>query len=509
MEDLLINLQSIKALRVLGRTSSEQYRNNPKPIPEIADEMNVAYIIEGSGQRYGEKIRLRVQLLEGATGQHIWADSYDEVINGPEDIFRIQSKIAISIAGELEAIITPEENQLIEKKPTTSLTAYDFYQKGREEQRKYWNNKNIEALERAEDLYYSALEYDSTFALAYTGLARVYRDKYYWEKFFSENFLDSALLLTDIAISHDNQIAEVYAVRGDCYRDIGQVKQAIREYDKAIELNPNSWEAYQGRGELYQKFDLLRAIENYHKAASLNRGSELPSLLRSLWKQYYYAGFIEQGLYYLQEALKLDRDSAMYYYYLSWYAYDLNDFGKGIEYGKKALAIDSSSTGVNIIIGLNYSYLGQYEHSLMNLKKSIEKQDTLDDLRIGYMHRLGYAYWQNGNREEADYYFDKQIDYCNWANELGREYSKQFASYYDLAGVYAFRGEKDKAYENLRIYSEMPSPHFRLILRIKRDPLFDSIRNEPEFQQIVRDVEAKHQAEHERVRKWLEENDML
>ena len=88
MEDLLINLQTIKELRVPGRTSTEQYRNNLKSIPEIAAEMKVAYIVEGSGQRYGDKIRLRVQLVEGATDKHIWAASYDEVINGAEDIFQ-------------------------------------------------------------------------------------------------------------------------------------------------------------------------------------------------------------------------------------------------------------------------------------------------------------------------------------------------------------------------------------------------------------------------------------
>ena len=147
MEDLLINLQSIKELRVPGRTSVEQYRNNLKPIPEIASELNVAYIVEGSGQRYGNKIRLRVQLVEGATDKHLWADSYDEEIKGAEDIFRIQSQIAESIAAELEAIITPEEKQLIEKIPTTNLTAHDFYQRGREEYMHYWlDNDNRTAL---------------------------------------------------------------------------------------------------------------------------------------------------------------------------------------------------------------------------------------------------------------------------------------------------------------------------------------------------------------------------
>jgi TolB-like protein len=159
MEDLLINLQSIKDLRVPGRTSVEQYRNNPKHISEIATELGVNYIVEGSGQKYGNHYTLRVQLLEGATGMHIWGHKFEQDIGSMEDIVSFISAISSSIAEELKAIITPEEKQLIEKLPTTSLTAYDFYQRGREEQVQYWlDSDNKDALERAEDLYYKALE---------------------------------------------------------------------------------------------------------------------------------------------------------------------------------------------------------------------------------------------------------------------------------------------------------------------------------------------------------------
>jgi TolB-like protein/lipopolysaccharide biosynthesis regulator YciM len=506
MEAILDNLCKIEDLRVPGRTSVEQYRDNPKPILTVAEEMDVSYILEGSGHRDGNNVRLIIQLLDGRKDRHLWSKTYDANI---EEIFSMQSEIAQLVAAEIEAIITPGEKELIERIPTANLTAYDYYQRGKEEYWKFRTDRdNKEALERAEDLYYIALDYDSTFALAHTGLARVYWDKYRGT-YFSETFLDSALILAEKAISLDNQIAEVYAVRGDCYREIGQTKQAIWEYDKALELNPNSWMAYNGKGELYRKLDFLRALENLHKAVSLNRGSELPILLRDLWIGYYYAGFQDKAFYYLKEKFKLDRDSIEYYLYLSWFAYDRDDFPKGIEYGKKALAMDSSNREVKRILGLNYSSNGQHEQSLKYLKIVIEGRDTLDDPDLGYMHRLGYEYWQNGFKKEANYYFDKQIEYCNRANELGRKYSKEFASYYDLAGTYAFRGEKDKAYENLRIYNQIPVPHYRLILRIERDPLFDSIRGEPEFQQLARDVEAKYQAEHERVRKWLEENDML
>jgi len=510
MDEILLNLQAIKDFQVPGRTSVEKYRNQSKSIPEIASELGVNYIVEASGQKYGNTFVLRVQLLDGQTGMHLWGESIEQDIESVDVITSIQSGIAESIAAELEAVITPEEKQLIEKIPTKDLTAHDFYQRGKEEWWNYWSdNDNIEALGRAEELYHKALEYDSTFALAYTGLARVFLEKHYWKTYFSEYFLDSVLILADIAISHDEEIAEAYTVRGDCYREIGQTEQAIKEYDKAIELNSNNWLAYASKGKMYWDIDFAKAIENFHNAASLNRGSELPFLLGALFNRYYMAGFREEGLDYLHEKLKLDGDSVNYYVYLSWDAYYHNDFEKGIEYGKKALGIDTSFFNALKILGLNYSGLGQHEQSLKYFRKSIERRDSLGALQINYMQRLGYEYWQNGSKEEADYYFDKQIDYSNKANELGRNYSNVLDSYYDLAGVYAFRGKKDEAYENLRIFSQVRMIRFGLLCLFKRDPLFESIRNEPEFQQILNDVEAKYQAEHERVRKWLEENDML
>ena len=121
MEEVLLNLQSIKELRVPGRTSVEQYRTQNKSIPEIAEELGVNYIVEGSGQKYGDRIVLRVQLLEGATDKHLWGDSYEKEITSTEVIIGIQSQIAQAIAAELQAVITPEEKLIIEKIPTTDL----------------------------------------------------------------------------------------------------------------------------------------------------------------------------------------------------------------------------------------------------------------------------------------------------------------------------------------------------------------------------------------------------
>jgi hypothetical protein len=125
------------------------------------------------------------------------------------------------------------------------------------------------------------------------------------------------------------------------------------------------------------------------------------------------------------------------------------------------------------------------------------------------MHRVAYYYWLNGKEDEANHYFDLQMEYCTQDIELNRPNAVQKYSYYDLAGIYASRGETQKALENLKVFDQRQVMVYWITMFIKTDYLFNNIRNEPEFKQIVRDVEVKYEAEHERVRKWLEEQGML
>jgi TolB-like protein len=511
MEEILNNLQKISDFsRVLSRNSVEQFRNNTtKSMPEIAKALGVNYIVEGSGQKYGDSYRLRVQLIAAKNERHLWGESYEKEIRETKDIFGTQSEIAQSIASALKATITPKEKQLIEKTPTKNLTAYDFYQRGREEYTKYWlDNSNKAALQKAEDLYRKALKYDSTFAQAYTGLARVYWDKNFWKEYFSESSMDSILILTNIALSFDNKLSEAYTLRGTYYSEIGKSEQAIEEFDKAIKFNPNDWMAYHGKGDLYGSDNFLNSIDNYQKAASLNHGSELPYLLKNISWEYAYTGFIEKAKYYNLEAFKLDGDSLACYSLLCYTEFFLANFNKSIEIAKKGYIIDSTNENILSILGMDYEWAGQYKESLKYYKKWFERTKTKGELKAD-MHRIGYAYWVNGYKEEADYFFNEQIKYCNRLIELKRSYGQNLLTYYDLAGVYAFRGDKDKAYKNLRIFNQKQRMPLWAVIFMKTDPLFNSIRNEPEFQQIVRDVEAKYEAEHERVRKWVEEQGKL
>ncbi len=289
MEEVLNNLQKINEFRVLSRTSTDQYKGPDRPtIPEIAKKLDVNYVVEGSGQKFGNKFVLRVQLITGKNERHLWAESYNREIQQTTDIISVQSEIAQSIAAELKATITPEEKQLIEKTPTTNLTAYDFYQIGREELTKYQSdNSNKAALQKADDLFHKALKYDSTFAQAYSSLAYVYWGKHSSaNEYYSENYVDSALILCNIALRFDNRLAEAYTVRGRYYTYKGIINKAIDDFDKALKINPNSCEVYYEKGLIYNNDDFVNSIDNYQKAASLNHGSILPNIKRVISIEY-------------------------------------------------------------------------------------------------------------------------------------------------------------------------------------------------------------------------------
>jgi TolB-like protein/tetratricopeptide (TPR) repeat protein len=524
MEEILNNLQKIGAFsRVLSRTSTEQYRGtNKPPIPKIAKELDVNYIVEGSGQKYGSKFVLRVQLIVAKNEKHLWGESFEREIKETNDIIDLQSQIARTIAEELKVTITPEEKKLIEIPATTNLTAYDFYQRGREEFFKsgiYGFSR--QAVKRAEFLFHKALEYDSTFAKAYFGLGMVIVDRWIYDfdninRKNLNNYLDSSLFMAEKALSYNNKLAEAYLIRGFYYSVKSSTDKAVGEFEKALKYNPGFWQAYWQIGSIYEELSILKSLQYFQKAASLSHGTELIEMFNNIGLDYYLAGFPERGNYYLLEALKLDSDSVKYKDNLIIYTAQTQiDFiKKADEYFKKRYLTDSINEEILCHLGYYNSLIGNYQGSLKYYKKylSILKAngETIpnSDFYTHIVSHIGYAYLKNRYKKEAEFYFDRQIETINIRLTSIRPGEKIYYLY-PLAGLYLSKGDKDKAYKNLKILIQNPSFTLEYVMLLKNDPMFNSIRSEPEFQQIVRDVEAKYQAEHERLRKWLEETGQL
>ena len=238
-DELLNNLQKIKAFsKVLSRTSVEQYRDTVRPtMPEIAKKLNVNYIVEGSGQKYGNSYRLRVQLIEARSDKHLWAGSYEREIRGTKDIYNTQSLIAQSIAEKLKATITPEEELYFRKTPTENLEAYNLYLKGTY----FYQKMTTDDLEKALDYFEKALETDPEYSLAYIGLSEYNSNSTFWGNVPPMEGIPKAIVYINKALNIDSTLAEAYWQLGNINTFyFWNWEEAEKNYKHAIQINPNS-----------------------------------------------------------------------------------------------------------------------------------------------------------------------------------------------------------------------------------------------------------------------------
>jgi TolB-like protein/AraC-like DNA-binding protein/Tfp pilus assembly protein PilF len=506
-EDILTRLSGIQSLRVVSHASAEQFRGSTKSSHEIGKKLNVEYLVTGSGQKYNNSFLLRVQLLDCKNDEQLWSESYTKEIRDTRDIFETQGEIAQAIASKLKASITPGEKQYIGKSPTGNLSAYYYYLKGSEELKKsQYPHYKSEQLKRAEVFFRKALEIDSTFAQAYLYLACIYWQKMDRDLSISDyniiiNCLDSMSVLSELAISYNPDLSLSYCIRA-CYYAIlkNDIVRALEENNKALSCNPYDWFANYQRGDLYANISLVKAIETVFKAACLGSDIELSRSLFEIGNFYGMAGFPEIGNYYIHEAFKIEGDSANYLHSLALSDIIQGDFKKSIERRKKQEEDLPNYTAV-YNLGTCYLFLGQEREALQYYGKYVSV-NNINGKPAKLLYRyIGYAYWQNGYRQEAVKYFKKAID----DNDSLIKYSLP-PDHYGLAGVYAFLGDKNKAYENLKLFSQKECFSSLDMTCLKYDPLFKSIRDEPGFQMIISNAQSKYQAEHERVKKWLEEN---
>jgi len=237
MEEILNNLQRIRDIRVISRTSVEQYRNQTKPIPEIARELGVNYLVEGSAQKYGSNFRLRAQLIMAEKETHLWGESFQNEINDVKDIFNIQIRIAKSIAEELKAVISPEEKKLIEKMPAADIEVYDEYLKARS----YWFDFTKESLFKAVEYLNRAIEKNPNWAPLYAGLAEVWIwiQQAGWEQaavagpIIFQNLNKALELDPDLAEVHYQCAVSAQLVEWDW-------EKSEKEFLKSLAINPNN-----------------------------------------------------------------------------------------------------------------------------------------------------------------------------------------------------------------------------------------------------------------------------
>ena len=247
-EDILTQLSKIKSLEVISRTSIMQYKNTTKSLRQIGKELGVATILEGSVRRSGNRVRITAQLIDTETEKHIWADNYDKDL---DDIFAIQTDVAIKIAAALEASLTPEEEKRINENPTDNMEAYDFYLRGNDYFDRGFGRNNFEI---AIEMYQKAVDLDPDFALAHSKLSFAHSEMYWFYYDRTEQRLRRSKKAVDRALILNPDLPEVHEVYGwYYYHGYLEYENALREFGIAVELGLNSAYLYVGIGSVYRR----------------------------------------------------------------------------------------------------------------------------------------------------------------------------------------------------------------------------------------------------------------
>lgn len=267
-EDILTSLSNIRELRVVSRTSVMQYRGTTKTIRQIAQEMGVAYVLEGSVRRAGNRIRVTGQLIRAATDEHVWARNYDRDLT---DVFAIQAELAQAIAGELRAAISPQEKSLLARRPTENLAAYELVLKARAIRQLPGNRRG---LAQQISLLNAAVQLDSKYADAYADLAYVHAYAAWVGRYGEpiEDDLANAQKAINAAIRLAPDSPEVIRALGD-YHYYGQSDywRAMEQYEKMVRLRPNDSTVYNRMASVHRRQGRwAESVANFRRAKELD-----------------------------------------------------------------------------------------------------------------------------------------------------------------------------------------------------------------------------------------------
>ena len=510
-EEILNKIEKIKDFKVVSRTTSENYRDSKKSVHEIAEELQVNYILEGSGQKIGNRIKITLQLIETETDKHLWSHPYMKEV-GEDKIFELQEDVAFAVAAELKTILSQEEKEQIIKKPTENLAAYDYYLKGSElllkgESLVLGGKDGTDILTEAIMYFEKALDHDKQFALAYAELARAY---FFLE--FPKAEKQYSLMINnaaDKAMLYDPQLEMSFIAKALYYFNVGEMELVVSYLNKALQYNPNSGTATSYLSYVYSTFmpdteqfleNALRAVKLKIQANNNNAKSQDFMLLCAAFRQ---AGFFDEAEIYIKKSLDINPDNISALIEKSQLFAEIEgDYQQSLETLLEIFNNGYRNTELIRLIGVTYYYLKDYDKAY---KYATILDKNIESLAIGgntlQGGRVGILLSKMGMNKEAEEYFSKYMDYAKT--------TKNFYKSRHLAAIYSYRNDTENALEQMKIFSEQENyPHW-VVRSFKDDPLFDNIRNLPEFKEILSEIETKFWANHERIKASLEEKGLL
>ena len=431
-EMLTANLAQISGLRVISRTSAMQYKGAHKSLPEIARELNVDAIVEGSVLSSEGKVRITAQLIYAPDDKHLWAETYDRSLS---DVLLLQSEVARTIADQIEVTLTPKEELQLTGARRVDPVAQDAYLRGRY----YWQQRDAgpENLEKAVGYFQQALEKDPRYALAYVGVAQYYSVLPIYSQSTPDEVFPKAKAAVTRALELDDTLSEGHATLAyiKTYYDWDWAGAEI-EFKRSLAVNSNDSTVL----HWYSRF-LASSGRIDEALAQIEHARELdplePGLKANVGVINYFGRRYDQAIKELKELRDKDPE------------FSTAHWGLGLAYEQKKM----------------------YAEAIAEL----EKAGGLENSGPNTVASMGHVYAAIGDRASAM----KALDRLKAFEEEGR------LSPYQFAVLYAGLGETDKAFESLDRALQMRST---LLTYLKMDPRLDSLRKDPRFDSLVRRI---------------------
>jgi len=433
-EELITDLSHVHALIVISRSSAMTFKRTKKKVGEIAQELNVRYVLEGSVRKAGNDLRITAQLIDSKNDAHIWAEKYAGTLN---DVFDIQEKVSCSIVNALKLKLLEREKTTVMKRPTGDVEAYELYMRGRF----LLSQVTAESLARAIDYFNRAVKRDASFALAYSGIA----ESYVW-------LCMGAGILPPIA----------------------SMREAKEAALKAVELGPDLAETYTALATVATFYDWDRdmAGESFNKALELN-----PNAADTLM---WYAAYLiilehnfEEALGILRRALELNPLQNFIYSVLSWAYLSIPQFDRLIEEIKKLQSLDPLYWYSYHMLGESYLGKRMYEDARANYEEAVRRGGRA----ITNIAELGFTQALDGKTNEA-------MELLTETKEASYK-TNMFYGYVGL--IYIGLGQYDYAFEWIEKASKVHDIFFLFLPSVKW-PGVETFCRDPRFRRLLEKV---------------------
>jgi len=435
-DDILTRLADVEALRVISRTSVNEYRDTTKNIRQIGRELGVATVVEGAVQRSGDQVRITVQLIDAETDEHLWAKTYDKALT-IENVFEVQSEISAQIAVALRTALTPEEELRMASAPTTNIEAYAAYVSGRGN----LSERSFASLQEARRQFETAIELDPDYAKAYAGLAQTVLIQLTNFKAIPQvEAFEVAADAIDKALTADAELADAFAARGlmemmqwEMTRQGPGNIDAATSFQTALALSPSLADAYVWFASLRQsEGDIDAAIDLLSKALTIDPLSRIPYV--NLPSFYAQRGQNDEATEMLLRAVDIFPDWSTPYSYLSNHLQKLGRLDESVAWGLQEIALSEDPMAGGGLLAI-YQEFG-HEQQVIDFVESFPTDHPLFPIGKIYWHYITRDY------ETVLAEFDKLADLQQFPVKKGSPL---------MVGAAVMTGEFDRAYDQLML----------------------------------------------------------